>query len=253
MISPLVRFRAVVALIDRFPVLAGIDLDAEPGEIVLLRGPNGAGKTSLLRVAAGLLPVASGEASVLGVDIVRDRKAVRARVGFLAHETMLYGELTPQENVDLVARALGTDRSAGQRALQRVGLSHRVSGLPVDRLSAGQRRRVALAALVVRDPMLWLLDEPHTGLDHDSRALLDELVTDAAAKKRSILFSSHEVDRVKSLAHRELHIVNGIADATPVTSMTSTTSATPATPAAPAASSESTAESVIELRSRADV
>ncbi|MCL2393780.1 MAG: ATP-binding cassette domain-containing protein, partial [Acidimicrobiaceae bacterium] len=83
--DPVIRLRAAVALVDRFPVLAGVDLEVSAGEILLLQGPNGAGKTSLLRACAGLLRVVSGEATVLGADLVADPRAVRRRVGLLGH------------------------------------------------------------------------------------------------------------------------------------------------------------------------
>src|SRR5579885_642977 len=88
-----VRLRAAVSLLGRFPALAGADLDVAPGEVVLVRGANGAGKTTLLRACAGLLPIASGEAEVLGHDLRRDRKAIRRRVGLLGHATFLYDDL----------------------------------------------------------------------------------------------------------------------------------------------------------------
>src|SRR5579864_6217232 len=99
--DPVIRFRSAVALVGRFPVLAGVDLDVARGEIVLLQGPNGAGKTSILRACAGLLRVAAGEAWVLGEDLVAHPRAVRRRVGMLGHTSGLYDELTVADNVRL--------------------------------------------------------------------------------------------------------------------------------------------------------
>src|ERR687898_2419950 len=96
--EPVVHLRAAVALLGRFPALAGIDLDVARGEIVLLRGPNGAGKTTLLRACAGLVPVVRGEAVVLGRDLRRDPRAVRRRVGLLGHATALDGQPTVDGN-----------------------------------------------------------------------------------------------------------------------------------------------------------
>src|SRR5690242_14957497 len=93
------HFRATVALVGAFPVLAGLDLDVADSERVLVRGPNGAGKTSLLRTCAGLVPVSAGEAVVLGCDLLADRRAVRPLVGLLAHATGLYDDLSAEENV----------------------------------------------------------------------------------------------------------------------------------------------------------
>src|SRR5947199_4484334 len=85
-----IRLRSAVALLGRFPALAGVDLDVAAGEVVLLEGPNGAGKTTLLRTCAGLLPIASGIAEVLGNDLSSDRRGVRRRVGLLGHAGFLY-------------------------------------------------------------------------------------------------------------------------------------------------------------------
>src|SRR5271157_5123964 len=97
--APAVSLRGAVALAGRFPALAGVDLAVEAGQIVVLLGPNGAGKTSLLRACCGLVPVTSGEAVVLGEDVVADPGAVRGRVGFLGHHPALYDELSARENV----------------------------------------------------------------------------------------------------------------------------------------------------------
>ena len=106
-----VRFRAAVCLLGRFPALAGVDLDVAAGEIVLLQGPNGAGKTTLLRACAGLVAVTEGEAEVLGVDLVADRRPVRPLVGLLGHQTGLYDDLTVAENVRFWSRAGRSNRT----------------------------------------------------------------------------------------------------------------------------------------------
>ena len=93
----IVSLRSVVALIGRFPALAGVDLEVGEGEIVLVQGPNGAGKSTLLRVCSGLMRIESGEAEVLGHDLRVDRAAVRRSVGLLGHDTALYDDLTVEE------------------------------------------------------------------------------------------------------------------------------------------------------------
>src|SRR6202020_419055 len=179
--APVVHFRAAVALAGRFPALAGVDLSLDQGEVVLVVGANGAGKTSLLRACAGLLPITAGDAFVLGVDLVADHTAVRRHVGLLGHAAPLYDELSAAENVRFAVRALGLPTAAADDALDRLGLVGRLRTTPAGRLSAGQRRRVALAALVARRPALWLLDEPHAGLDATSPALLADLIGGALA------------------------------------------------------------------------
>jgi heme ABC exporter ATP-binding subunit CcmA len=190
--APVVRFRAAVALAGRFPALAGVDLTLDQGEVAVVVGANGAGKTSLLRACAGLLPVTSGEAEVLGVDLTMDHTSVRRFVGLLGHAAPLYDDLSAAENVRFAVRALGLPAARADEALERLGLTGRLRSTPAGRLSAGQRRRAALAALVARRPALWLLDEPHAGLDAPTRALLGTLIAEAVLDGATVLLSSHE-------------------------------------------------------------
>jgi heme ABC exporter ATP-binding subunit CcmA len=212
-LAPIVHLRRAVALIGRFPALAGVDLDVGPGEVVLVRGPNGAGKTTLLRLCAGLVPVASGTVEVLGEDLAADRTAVRRRVGLLGHATFLYEDLTVSENLRFWSRAAGATVDDGVAALDRLGVAPRLRDLPVRALSAGQRRRVSFAAMVCRRPELWLLDEPHAGLDAPGRDVVDALVLDAATRGATVLFSSHELDRATEVATRSVTIVGGVVEA----------------------------------------
>jgi heme ABC exporter ATP-binding subunit CcmA len=207
--APVVQFRAAVALAGRFPALAGVDLCLHAGEVVVVVGANGAGKTSLLRACAGLLPVTSGEATVLGVDLVTDHTTVRRHVGLLGHAAPLYDELSAAENVRFAVKALGLPVADADAALERLGLVGRLRTTPAGRLSAGQRRRVALAALLARRPALWLLDEPHAGLDASSRALLGHLVGEAAADGAAVLLSSHEPQLSVPLADRVVTMAGG--------------------------------------------
>jgi heme ABC exporter ATP-binding subunit CcmA len=207
--APVVRLSRAVVLLGRFPALAGADLLVERGEIVHLSGPNGAGKSTLLRACAGLLAVVEGEAEVLGHDLRRERRRLRRSVGLLGHRTFLYEELTVADNVRFAVRAAGADAAAVDPALARLGLDGRLRDVVVGRLSAGQRRRTALAALVARSPELWLLDEPHAGIDAAGRDLVDELVRGAAARGTTVVFASHELERANAIAGRQLTVVGG--------------------------------------------
>jgi heme ABC exporter ATP-binding subunit CcmA len=195
-------------MLGRFPALAGADLDVDAGEVVLLAGPNGAGKTTLLRLCAGLLPLRSGTAEVLGVNLGTDRKRVRRAIAFVGHETFCYDDLTVRENVRFAARAAGHDAAGADAALERVGLA-RVSAVQHGRLSQGQRRRLSLANAIVRRPQLLLLDEPHAGLDEEGRAVLETVVRAAPAEGCTVLIASHELDLARSLATREVRVVAG--------------------------------------------
>jgi len=205
----IVSLQGVVALLGRFPALAGADLEVGESEIVLVQGPNGAGKSTLLRVCAGLLRIESGRAEVLGHDLVTDRAAVRRSVGLLGHDTALYDDLTVEENLRFWARASRIDDEAVPAALDRLGVAERLRDVAVRNLSAGQRRRTALAAVVVRRPRLWLLDEPHSGLDQGGRDLIDQVILDAASAGATVMLASHELDRTLDLATRYLTVAGG--------------------------------------------
>ncbi|MGZ8762208.1 MAG: heme ABC exporter ATP-binding protein CcmA [Acidimicrobiia bacterium] len=207
---PLVRLRSVVCLLGRFPALAGVDLDVAGGEIVLLTGPNGAGKSTLLRVLAGLLAVHRGEVEVLGQDLTVDRRAHRRGLALVGHDTSCYDDLTTRENLRFAAKASGRDGATADSALARLGLT-RQADVTHGRLSAGQRRRLTLAAALARDPRLLLLDEPHAGLDAEGRVLLDEIVAAAPAEGRTVVLASHELDLTRPLATREVVVVAGRA------------------------------------------
>ena len=205
-----VRLRAAVTLLGRFPALAGVDLDISPGEIVLLKGPNGAGKTTLLRLCAGLCSLASGQGWVLGHDLSEERRMVRRRVALLGHRTGLYDDLTVAENVDFWARAAGASRQDVDEAMERLSLTGRLAETRVGRLSAGQRRRASIASLVVRRPELWLLDEPHAGLDQQTRDTVDSLVRGAAAAGATVVLATHELERIAVLEPRVVSVVGGM-------------------------------------------
>lgn len=207
--DPVVVLRGAVALTGRFPALSGVDLTVGAGEVVSVVGANGAGKTSLLRLCAGLLPLASGEATVLGVDLATDAPSVRRRVGLLGHAPGLYDELTATENVRFAVRAAGGDLKRADPALERVGITGRLAKTAGGSLSAGQRRRVALAALVARVPELWLLDEPHAGLDPSARELLAELIAEAVAGGSAFVLSSHEPEVAAAMADRRATMSGG--------------------------------------------
>lgn len=211
--EPVVSLRGAVCLLGRFPALAGVDLDVSAGEIVLLQGPNGAGKTTVLRACAGLVPIVDGAATVLGVDLVSNRRAVRHRVGLLGHASGLYEDLTVADNVRFWAKAGRARPADADAAMARLGLDGRLANVVVARLSAGQRRRTSLAVMVARRPELWLLDEPHAALDQEGRDLIDGLMADAVAAGATVLFASHEIDRATSVAHRTVTIAGGTASA----------------------------------------
>lgn len=205
-----VWLRDAVCCRGSFPALAGVDLDVAEGEILLLRGPNGAGKTTLLRLLAGLASLDGGQGTVLGCDLRVDRRALRPQVGLLGHDLMLYEDLTVAENLRFFAALAGASEVESRAALERLEVAPRLADVSLRRLSAGQRKRVAAAALAVRRPRLWLLDEPHAGLDESGRGAVNRLVRDAAGSGATVVLASHEAPAAAEVATRTVHLVGGI-------------------------------------------
>lgn len=207
-----VEVHDAVVLLGQFPALAGLSLSLEPSTVTLVQGPNGAGKTTLLRMLAGLLPLAEGRASVLGYDIAKQRRQVRAAVGMVAPATMLYDDLTLTENLEFWCALSNFEGADPATALTRVGLTEQAD-LPVRVLSTGQRRRATIASVVVRRPQLWLLDEPHAGLDQAGRNIVDELIGEAISAGATVIVASHELERVRPLATTVVTVAGGIVQA----------------------------------------
>jgi heme ABC exporter ATP-binding subunit CcmA len=208
-VTPVVHLDDAVAVLGQFPALAGVSLTVQRGEIVLLRGPNGSGKTTLLRLCAGLVPLARGSGSVLGLDLMSQREAVRRNVGLLGHQNGLYLDLTVGENIAFWGATVGASDAETSAARARLGIADRLIDVPVRKLSAGQKRRTSLACLVARRAQLWLLDEPHAGLDATARDELDATLREAAVAGATILVASHELERAGSLATRALDVIAG--------------------------------------------
>jgi heme ABC exporter ATP-binding subunit CcmA len=209
MSTPVVELNDTVAVLGSFPALAGATLRVEHGDIVLLRGPNGAGKTTLLRLCAGLVPLVRGSGTVLGFDLTLQRDEIRRHVGVLGHQNGLYLDLTVGENIRFWGDTVGATDAETHAAMVRLGVADRLVDVPVRRLSAGQKRRTALACLLARRAQLWLLDEPHAGLDAAARDELDAVLRQAAASGATILVASHELERAGSLATRTVDVVAG--------------------------------------------
>lgn len=165
-----------------------LSFNVDEGEALIITGPNGAGKSTLLRVLAGLLPPAGGKISLSG----REGDELPLHTHYVGHADALKSALTPRENLGFWSRALH-DNHRGMRtslALERVGLGH-LPDLPVSYLSAGQRRRVALARLLVAPRSLWLLDEPSTALDAASQDRLRHLMEQHLAAGGMIVAATH--------------------------------------------------------------
>ena len=176
-------------------ILRGVDLDIEDGAFAVVTGPNGSGKTTLLRLCAGLMLPSEGE---LAVDVTR------AAVGFLAHEPLVYRELTALENLELYGRLYHVPerRERTGMLLERFGLWD-VRHDRVASYSRGMTQRLALCRVVLHEPQLLVLDEPFTALDAAGAELLDAQLTELRGA-RTVLLSTHDPERVDPLATTRL-------------------------------------------------
>ncbi|MGA7835005.1 MAG: heme ABC exporter ATP-binding protein CcmA [Acidimicrobiales bacterium] len=199
-----------VVMVAGFPLLSGVTLAIERATLTVVTGANGAGKTSLLRLLGGLVALTSGTGIASGVDLkTGNLRELRRRVGWLGHEGSFYDDLTVHENLAFAARALGRPVSDIERVLQRVGLLSRAN-IQAKRLSAGQRRRLGLAWLLLRRPELWLLDEPYASLDDEGRTFFDQLIGDVVASGATVIVSAHDPLRSSSLAPRTITLAGGL-------------------------------------------
>jgi len=207
--APVVTLRDAVVLLNDFPLLSGVTLDVPVATLTVVTGPNGAGKTSLLRLLGGLVRLSSGTGAVAGVDLASaDLRELRRRVGWLGHEGSFYDDLSARENLVFAARALERPLDLIDPALDRVGLTRRATS-PARRLSAGQRRRLGLAWLLVRRPQIWLLDEPYASLDDEGREFFDRLIGDVVDAGATVLVSAHDPLRGMHLRPRSICLAGG--------------------------------------------
>jgi heme exporter protein A len=171
-------------------VFDGLDFALQPGEALVLVGPNGSGKSSLLRLMAGLLPPFMGALRWQGVAIAADAEAHRARLAYLGHLDAVKPALGVAENLRFWIDLAGGDAQALDAALGRFNLAE-LADTPARYLSAGQRRRLALARVVAVPKALWLLDEPSTGLDQRSVAALEAAIADHRRTGGIVVTSTH--------------------------------------------------------------
>lgn len=189
-----------------YEAVRGVDLDVPAGTITALLGTNGAGKTSTLEVIEGLAPATAGEVSVLGLDPLADRAAIRARTGVLLQRSGFSGDLTVRETLRQWAGTLSHARPVDE-VLAMLSLESRAD-VRMLALSGGEARRVDLASALMGDPELVILDEPTTGLDPESRREVWRLVEGLRERGATVLVTTHYLEEAETLADR-LEIMHG--------------------------------------------
>ena len=194
-VKPAIELRGLRRDFGDRTALPGISARLERGESLAVLGPNGSGKSTLLRILAGLLRPSGGQVSVLGCALPKETHRLRGRVGYLGHEPLLYRDLSPRENLDLVAALHGLDHPASakriERLLEAVGMTRR-SGDRVAELSAGMKQRVDICRAVLQKPELLLLDEPDAHLDAEARRLVEPLIGPGAGATRVVVSHDRE-------------------------------------------------------------
>ena len=179
-------------------VVDGIAIQVRRGAIFGFLGPNGSGKTTTIRMLCGLLTPDAGEGTCLGFDLRRDAARIKREVGYMTQRFSLYEDLSIRENLEFVARVYGVKgaRARVDGALERLGLSHRQRQL-AGTLSGGWKQRLALAACLLHDPQLLLLDEPTAGVDPNARREFWDHIHALAADGLTVLVSTHYMDEAE--------------------------------------------------------
>jgi heme exporter protein A len=202
-----IEVRGVTRSFGATLALRGIDVTFESGTISLLEGPNGAGKSTLLSIIGTVIRPGAG--SVWYEPVGDDPDAVRRHLGWVAHESHCYRELGARANVLLAARLHGADTSeAWRKVADRFDIGH-LADRPVGTLSRGQKQRVALARALAHDPTVLLLDEPWTGLDQKSTALLEQALVEERDRGALIIVVSHGEGIAERIGARRVRIENG--------------------------------------------
>ncbi|HYX90067.1 MAG TPA: heme ABC exporter ATP-binding protein CcmA [Myxococcaceae bacterium] len=207
-----VEVRDVSKRFGRRWALARISYQLPAGRSLLLTGHNGSGKTTLLKVIATSLRPTAGSLRVLGLDALEQREEIRSQVGLLAHASFLYEDLSAEQNLVVLARLLGvhSPKEAAGALLTRVGLGKR-SDHPIRHFSAGMRKRLAIARLLLKAPRIALLDEPFGELDPAGIDQMERIIADLKRSGTALILATHLVEQGLALCESRLHLQEGRA------------------------------------------
>jgi len=201
----------VKKLVKRFgpiTVLRELDFEVNSGEFVALLGPNGAGKTTLLRILSSFMLPTSGIVQVASYRLPSQGASLRAKLGVVSHQPLLYGDLTAAENLQFFSKLYSVEPERIPEILDLVGLLRRRDDL-VRTFSRGMQQRLAIGRAILHDPTILLLDEPHTGLDQAAGEILDRILKDVALEGRTVVMTSHDLVRSAELASRLVLLTKG--------------------------------------------
>jgi ABC-type multidrug transport system ATPase subunit len=195
--NPVITVSKVVKQFGRFAALRGVSAEFAPARMYAILGDNGAGKTTLLRVLAGLAPLTSGSVSMLGVTNIR---SVRHQIGYMAHPSLLYDEMSGMENLRYFARLYGIENQQRcSEAIEAVKLDPALTR-PVGQYSQGMRQRMSLARALLNDPKILLLDEPFSNVDARSAREMVNLLAHLRNEARTILVVTHQAALLEGVA-----------------------------------------------------
>ena len=208
----LIEVESLSKVYGLLPALQSLSFSVARGEFVALLGANGSGKSTLLRLLCGLSKASAGRISIGGWQMPGDAMALRAQIGLVAHQPLLYDNLTARENLAFMGRLYGIERSQAdgriETLLDQLSLSRRADSL-VRGYSRGMKQRLSIARALLHEPAVLLLDEPYSGLDQNAGAALDGLLAAAQAQGRTIILSTHQLERLPKRAGRALILSRG--------------------------------------------
>ncbi len=188
--------------------LADVSLQVPQGRVVMVAGRNGSGKSTLFRVLSTAIRPDQGSARILGFDLVKDRYDVRRDLALLSHYSYLYETLTAEENLRVAAEHRGLSTNGLKTLLDRVRLGQRAND-PVNTFSAGMRKRLSFARILLQQPRVVLLDEPYGQLDPEGFALVDEVVNELKSNGVTVLVATHQLERGARIATDAIALEQG--------------------------------------------
>src|ERR671918_1105524 len=198
--TPIISVRDLRKRYGSLQAVDGVSFEVAEGEVFGILGPNGAGKTTTLEMIEGMRPIDSGSAVVAGIDVKRDPRGVKARIGIQLQASSFFDELNLVELLDLFGRLYGRDQDP-MALLAQVELTEKARS-QVRTLSGGQKQRFSIASALVNDPAILFLDEPTTGLDPQARRHLWGVVRELAARGHTIVLTTHYMEEAEELCHR---------------------------------------------------